>query len=294
MFFRVWLRSLAVKRPQSLLAFAALALGATVASLLLNLYGDAQRKMTSEFRAYGANVIAAPAGSGTGRPAGSSPGADAEGANPGLDRMPALEGAVGAPGGLMDAATAAALQSAVRVSGTGAPGILAVPVLYVVATAAPARDPATAGAAASLVAVGTDFAALHALNPAWKFTGSETATNRQAASEPGACVLGKRAAERLGLAPGDRLRLSVAGIASARPAAGSSAHFSCAVTGLVASGKAEDEQAFVPLARLQKLAGLGGRVSLVEMRVPGPTRDVETAVKKFSSAFPSLEIRPLR
>src|SRR5215472_12600999 len=61
MFWRAWLRSLAVKRPQSLLAFAALALGATVASLLLNVYGDARRKMQREFRAHGPNVIVAPA-----------------------------------------------------------------------------------------------------------------------------------------------------------------------------------------------------------------------------------------
>jgi hypothetical protein len=60
MFWRVWLRSLAVKRPQSALAFAALALGATVGSVLLNIYGDARRKMQDEFRAYGPNVILAP------------------------------------------------------------------------------------------------------------------------------------------------------------------------------------------------------------------------------------------
>src|SRR5580704_8264312 len=61
MFWRDWLRSLAVKRPQSALAFAALALGATVASLLLNVYGDARRKMQDEFRSYGPNVVLAPA-----------------------------------------------------------------------------------------------------------------------------------------------------------------------------------------------------------------------------------------
>src|SRR5579863_10490889 len=60
LFWRLWLRSLTVKRPQAVLAIGSVLVGATVASMLLNLYGDARRKMTQEFRAYGPNVVLAP------------------------------------------------------------------------------------------------------------------------------------------------------------------------------------------------------------------------------------------
>src|SRR5271169_2629558 len=63
LYWRLWLRSLTVKRPQAVLAIGSLLVGATVASMLLNLYGDARRKMTQEFRAYGPNVVLAPSDS---------------------------------------------------------------------------------------------------------------------------------------------------------------------------------------------------------------------------------------
>jgi len=283
MFWRVWLRSLAVKRPQSLLAFAALALGATVASLLLNLYGGAQRKMQSDFRSYGANVIVAPASRGT---------ADADGSPPGRPRTGLASEATPSstarsPGGLIDAAKAAELHSRLQSIRPDAANILAVPVLYVVASADPARASSPAPAT-GLVAVGADFAALRALNPAWKFTGD--------AAGPGVgdCVLGARAAERLGLKPGNRIRLTVGGSEVTVPEETAGRNLTCNVAGLVASGAAEDDQAFLPLEALQRLAGLAGSVSLVELRVPGTARAITTAVSDLAQAFPSLEIRPIR
>src|SRR5579863_8478743 len=63
LFWRLWLRSLTVKRPQAVLAIGSVLVGATVASMLLNLYGDVRRKMTQEFSAYGPNIVLASAGS---------------------------------------------------------------------------------------------------------------------------------------------------------------------------------------------------------------------------------------
>src|SRR5438874_5266075 len=57
LFWRAWWRSLSVRRPQALVAVLALGVGAAVAAMLLNLYSSVHRKMTEEFRAYGANVI---------------------------------------------------------------------------------------------------------------------------------------------------------------------------------------------------------------------------------------------
>src|SRR5271157_265229 len=60
LFFRLWWRSVSVKRPQAVLAVLSLLVGAAVMSMLLNLYGGVRRKMTQEFRAYGSNVVLAP------------------------------------------------------------------------------------------------------------------------------------------------------------------------------------------------------------------------------------------
>src|SRR6266568_2842406 len=57
LFWRAWWRSLSVKRPQALVAVVALGVGAAVAAMLLNLYSSVHRKMSEDFRAYGANVI---------------------------------------------------------------------------------------------------------------------------------------------------------------------------------------------------------------------------------------------
>src|SRR5437660_8552601 len=68
LFWRLWLRALTVKRPQAGVAIGSLLVGAATMSLLVNLYSGVRRKMTQEFRAYGANVVLAPGGSGSSSP----------------------------------------------------------------------------------------------------------------------------------------------------------------------------------------------------------------------------------
>src|SRR3970040_1398530 len=60
LFWRLWFRSISVNRPQALLAMTSLFVGAAVTAALLNLHGDVRRKMTQEFRAYGANAVLTP------------------------------------------------------------------------------------------------------------------------------------------------------------------------------------------------------------------------------------------
>lgn len=272
MFWRVWLRSLSVKRPQSTLAFAALALGAAVASLLLNLYGGARRKMQSEFRAYGPNVILSPA---TGRmgPQGSTPG----------------------PDGLIEASVFAQLQTELQSLGLAESRAATVPVLYAVVSA---RSAGKAGAAASnLVAVGANLSALYRLNPAWRVTGTRDKLSGDA------CVLGAHAAERLGLKSGDQIAVSTGGFGlsgtpmtpgglSVKKGRQNSTAFT--VGALISSGGPEDDQVFVPLEALQQLSGLTGKISLVEMRISGTSGKVESAISRLAQALPSLEVRPVR
>jgi putative ABC transport system permease protein len=262
MFWRVWLRSLAVRRPQSALAFAALALGATVASLLLNVYGDARRKMQDEFRSYGPNVVLAPAPP------------QSKASDP-----------AGSPSALMGASVVQQIETSRRSLDPVLSQAALAPVLYAVVLARPGNN--LQSAASSMVAAGSDFATLRSVNPAWKVT---------ARGDDGThCFLGGHAAERLGLRSGDSIALSsVESPASGGGGLGSESPLACQIAGLVSSGGAEDDQVFLPLAALQQIAGLPGRISLVEMRVPGTSSEVEQGARSLSRAFPDLEVRPVR
>src|SRR3990172_3961012 len=62
LFFRVVYKAFRVQPGRMAASFAALTVGATLASAFLNLYFDLPRKMTAEFRTLGANLILAPKG----------------------------------------------------------------------------------------------------------------------------------------------------------------------------------------------------------------------------------------
>lgn len=280
MFFRVWLRSLSVKRPQSALAFIALAIGATIASLILNLYGDARRKMQGEFRSYGPNVVVSASNLASSAAASKAPAAATD--------MPELTG------GLMDLARVGDLQKMLPADSK------TVPVLYSVVWARPGKLSNSSAGGSSLVAVGADFGALQALNPAWKLS------ERSDPFGPGSCVLGAHAAERLQLKTGDALEFGALDSGSggsidrnnapggAESASSAERAAACSIAGVVSSGAAENDQIFVPLDVLQRVAGLEGSISLVEMRIAGEPREIDAAAAELRSAFPALDIRPVR
>jgi len=62
MFWRFVLAAVRYRRRRLLLAFAGLAVAATLATTLFSIYADIERKMRREFRGYGANLVIAPAG----------------------------------------------------------------------------------------------------------------------------------------------------------------------------------------------------------------------------------------
>ena len=65
MFLRMLWRAAAVQRWRTVMARGAMAISATVATALLNLYADAQQKLRAEFRGYGANVVVSAKDGGT-------------------------------------------------------------------------------------------------------------------------------------------------------------------------------------------------------------------------------------
>jgi len=65
MFLKFILRALQYRKQRLILAFAALAVAATLATVLFGIYGTVQQRFREQFRAYGANLVAVPANGGT-------------------------------------------------------------------------------------------------------------------------------------------------------------------------------------------------------------------------------------
>ena len=257
-FWRLWVRSLVVRRPQAALAVISLLVGAALASMLLNLYSDVHRKMTQEFRSYGANVIL------------SSKGAAASGQ--------------AVVGGLMDGTAfqqVESLRSKVN-------GLAAAPVLYVVTRISRVPQEPRLPDFENVVAVGSDFAALKALVPGWRVeSGADDDTLAS-----GDCAVGAHLAHRFRLKPGDTLRISSGTGSSSAKGPADARNFQ--VARVISTGSSEDDQVFVPLPDLQKLAGLGGKLSVIEMNIPGQTSEIEQGIHQMAAAFPQLDVRPIR
>src|ERR1039457_3913247 len=62
MFWTFVLRAVQFRKRRLALAFAALAVSATLATALFSVYSDIERKMRVQFRGYGANIVIAPSG----------------------------------------------------------------------------------------------------------------------------------------------------------------------------------------------------------------------------------------
>ena len=260
LFWRLWFRSIKVRRPQAALAAGSLLVGAAVTAMLLNLYGDVRRKMTREFSEYGANVVISPA-AGPAQSTGSATGEQVS--------------------SFMDAAMLARLAP-LRAE---IPGLVAAPQLYVVASVHRNKAGSDWSDSENLVAVGTELAAMRAMAPNWRVTGGDLRGIWPADS----CAVGAHLAAQLHLKPGDRIAIRMAQSAAA-PAAANSMR----VASIIASGAAEDDQIFVPLADLQRLAGLEGKISLVQLNLPGGAEEVERGIGSLKQAFPGLEVRPIR
>jgi putative ABC transport system permease protein len=258
LFWRLWVRSLVVRRPQAALAVISLLVGASLASMLLNLYSDVHRKMTQEFRSYGANVVL------------SSKGAASTGQ--------------AAVGGLMEGATfqqVETLRSQVN-------GLVAAPVLYLVTRISRVPTNPRLPDFENVVAVGSDFAALKALVPGWQVTAGADSGPLAAKS----CAVGTHLAHIFRLKPGDTVALSAgAGSGSADNQATTETF---QVARVISTGSSEDDQVFVPLGELQKLGGVGDKISVIQMNLPGQTSEIERGVQQLAAAFPQLEVRPVR
>jgi putative ABC transport system permease protein len=137
----------------------------------------------------------------------------------------------------------------------------------------------------NVVAVGTNFSALRAIYPGWRIEGSTELGGNAA------CVVGAHVARRLHARTGDAIRLAP----DEAPAGDATrAQHVFPIAGILSTGAAEDDQVFVPLDALQQMTGLAGRISLVELNVPGDPAEIERTVQALGKELPGVEVRAVR
>jgi putative ABC transport system permease protein len=247
MLSRIVGRSLTRRRRSKLLSVLAVTLGIAVATAVATIALDVGDKVSRELRSFGANISISPV-------ADSLPVTVA-----GVDYRPASAGAY------LDEADLAKLT---RIFWHN--NILGfAPFLYLPA-ALQGRDVVLIGTwfAKRLPADKPDAArfGLKALHPAWKVE-CEWPEDQ----DPAACLVGRRLAESLGVKVGQTLRIDLAvpppggDGASATPEEKRERHALFTVRGILDAGGAEDDQVLAPLAAVQGLSGLEGKVRRVEL-----------------------------
>jgi putative ABC transport system permease protein len=155
------------------------------------------------------------------------------------------------------------------VSSESPSGTIAAPYLYVVAHTESGK---------SVVVAGTQFDVAMKLNPTWRIRASDDS----AALDSTACFAGVHVAEAMKLQPGGSVNLTVGEKA-----------LTCRLAGVITAGGDEDDQIFAELAAVQKLAGSDGRISLMQLRVPGSAKEIQAFADKINSTG-AFQARPLR
>jgi putative ABC transport system permease protein len=130
-----------------------------------------------------------------------------------------------------------------------------------------------------VILAGTWFDQVAKMNSWWKID-ANWITARDDRSH---CLVGQAAARQLGLAPGSLVELRAG-----------DRHISLTVAGIVTTGSAEDNQILTSLDVAQDLAGLPGRVSLVQLSVAGTPNEIEAFMSRLAGTLPGLEVRPVR
>ncbi len=241
MFLRLLWQLFRSSRGRLAVALVALVSGAAVCSALINLQLDAERKLTREFRALGANVVVSPP---------RAPGAAEN--EPPLMKESVWERIVA--------------QRSAQV-------VAAAPYLYIVA-----RSP-VGNREQSVIVAGALLDEVRRMASWWKVEGAWTGARERMPS----CLVGRNAARQLGVAPGSPLELRYADRSTR-----------LTVAGVVSAGGSEDSQIFVSLPVAQELAGLEGRVGLLQLSVTGSPMELEGFVSRLAVQLPGFEVRPVR
>jgi putative ABC transport system permease protein len=243
MFWRIVRRLLGANPGRLFVILLALGAGAAVTAALLNLQVDAKRRLTYEFRAFGANVLVLPK---NGSPSGSAT----------LPESIVHFVPVDLPRGHVSAKS----------------------VLYFVAAVSSPKP----GKSVTAVVAGTNPLAL------LRITASSTShvTDVPVMTPPRSdhvCVVGTNAERQLNAQQDSQLNLTVEDRLE-----------TCQVASLATVGGPDDDLVKVELRAAQRLAALPGRISALELIVPGTPAEIQAYITELERALPDAEVRPVR
>ena len=220
MFWRIVRHLLLANRGRLVVILLALGAGAAVTAALLNLQVDAKRRLTTEFRAFGPNVIIAPRTSGVVEPA----------------------------------TIGQTLLQEIPSAGNGQVAAV-VAYLYFLGGFAQSEIP-------------KDFVPVVV-----------------AGSSANTCRVGARLAARMKLQPPRQIWI----VNQAQ-----SAKESCRMDAIESTGGPEDDRVSIPLEMAQRLTGLAGRVSLIQVAVPGAPREIDAYIANLRRRFPGADVHGVR
>lgn len=170
-------------------------------------------------------------------------------------------------------ATRSLLSESVVVSGlkaiSTADVAAAAPYLYIVGQAV----------STPVVIAGTWLDEMQTLAPTWKIEGNRVESRDDLAH----CLVGRNVADRFGFGPGRQFDISYGS---------QTAHVT--VAGVIDTGGSEDDQIFVNLPLVQRLASTPDQVELWQFSVTGTKTAVASVVTHLQSQFPALDVRPIR
>ena len=260
MFWRILRRLLTTNPARLAVILLGLGAGAAITAALLNLQVDAKRRLTTEFRAFGTNVLITAKNS-------PSPGTGPSAMDSSLyERIPKKNG--------VDLVAKAAL-------------------LYGVVTAAPwdaSTSKAESSHATSVVAVGYEFFGNDFADVFPSTTNGDRPRKYYvmgvediSLSRLSLCKLGEQAAARLGVRAMQFVELQANG-----------ASVICAVDEIRHFGGPEDSQVFLQLSSAQELFNQNDRISVIALNVPGNPDSINRYIANLAATLSEGDVRPIR
>jgi putative ABC transport system permease protein len=245
MFWRVLRRSVFANRGRLFVILLALGAGAAITAALLNLQVDAKRRLTSEFRVFGPNVLVLP-------------------------KNASLSGSRTLPESIVHSVPVSLPSGAVVVESF---------LYFVAAVSAP-----DSGKSLSAVVAGTNPLAVPRVLAS---SATPLVVGAQVPSSPPAtgdeCVVGTNVARQLNARQDDRLTFTIG-----------DRRETCQVASFRQIGGPEDDRVEIGLRTAQRLTNLAGRISAVELNVPGKPSEIQTYVTDLQRQLPDVDVRPIR
>lgn len=244
MFWRILRRLLGANRGRLFVILLALGAGAAVTAALLNLEVDAKRRISSEFRVFGPNVVVLP-------------------------KNASLSGSRTLPESMAHSVPVNLASGRVAVKS----------LLYSVAAVSRTQS----GKSLSVVVAGANPLAFLKI---FASSASPVRGTPMAVPPPTSgleCVVGTSVARQLNAEQDAQLTLTIG-----------DRRETCQIVSFRQVGGPEDDRVETGLHTAQRLADLPGRISALELVVPGTPSEIQTYLTDLQRSLPDAEVRPIR